>query len=174
MSWANFRLRSLVSISDVVGEIDVNTWRETLETSCGAEAYIVDGEAGMTHIWDAAKMKTPLVIGLNLPSLEGLKGEERDKVLRNHDRMLGEVLKLTKSYTVLYTTTPEFAGHYVSGSEATRYDMASPLHMQQEALHVDLKRDLRISNSSRNKNETLPEGPLFERYQFFTPGKLIS
>ena len=89
MSWANFRLRSLVSIADVVGEIDVNTWRETLETSCDASTYIVDGEAGMSHIWDAAKLKTPVVIGVNLPSLEGLKGQERDKVLRDHDRMLG-------------------------------------------------------------------------------------
>ena len=40
----------------------------------------------------------------------------------------------------------------------------------EQALHLDLKRDLGSHQFSRRDNVTLPEGALFERYQFFTPG----
>jgi hypothetical protein len=41
----------------------------------------------------------------------------------------------------------------------------------QETLHTDLRRDLSSGLQKRANNETLVNGPLFDRYQFLTPGK---
>ena len=39
--------------------------------------------------------------------------------------------------------------------------------------HMELKRDFSAhKRDTSNGNITLPDGPLFERYQFFTPGML--
>ena len=38
------------------------------------------------------------------------------------------------------------------------------------SLHMDLKRDLSMGKRASGDNITLVDGPLFERYQFFTPG----
>ena len=170
MNWSNFRLQAAASVSDVVGHIDVNSWREILEDSCGASTYIVDGEPATWQIWDAAKMQTPLVLGINLPSLAGLTGEARDKALRNHDLILGELLKMTSNYTVLYTTSVEPVVQQPEDIESKQYEMETPLDLQHEAMHVELKRNLGESSLQRRANDTLPNGPLFERYQFFTPG----
>ncbi len=40
----------------------------------------------------------------------------------------------------------------------------------QAPLHTELKRDLSHHKRVSNGNITLPDGPLFERYQYFTPG----
>jgi len=71
----------------------------------------------------------------------------------------------TQNYTVLYATTPT-AGRL---AEANEYTMDLP----QGVLHTDLKRHLKRDLSSGVKNgsnETLVEGPLFERYQFMGQG----
>ena len=48
------------------------------------------------------------------------------------------------------------------------YEMESEI---QEAMHIDLRRDLSRGLNKRANNETLVDGPLFDKYQFFTPGK---
>lgn len=40
----------------------------------------------------------------------------------------------------------------------------------QNPLHTDLKRDLTHHKRASDGNITLPDGPLFERYQYLTPG----
>ena len=42
----------------------------------------------------------------------------------------------------------------------------------QTSLHTELKRDLGKHKRATGDNITLPDGPLFERYQFLSPGKL--
>jgi hypothetical protein len=58
--------------------------------------------------------------------------------------------------------------------ERLLYDFESPI---QEALHMDLKRNLGAGITAQNgskspsSNQTMIDGPLFHKYQFFTPGK---
>ena len=44
--------------------------------------------------------------------------------------------------------------------------------MFQTSLHTELKRDLRSHKRDTGDKITLPDGPLFERYQFLSPGTL--
>lgn len=85
------------------------------------------------------------------------------------DAFLASILDWLPSpeYTVIYTTTPSTFQPQPSSAESETYEMdtafGSPVHM-------DLKRDL-SSHQQVSSNVTLPAGPLFERYQFFNPGK---
>lgn len=74
------------------------------------------------------------------------------------------------SYTVMFVGTPATkakaasASKKVSGSEKTIYESEFI-----EPLHMDLKRD--VSEGSKAGNTTRDTRGLFEKYQFFTPGK---
>ena len=82
---------------------------------------------------------------------------------------LASVLDVMPStnYTVLYTTSTR-ASTTKSLGEAEEYVMESEM---EELLHTDLKRDLSTHQMQKRENITLPDGGLFEKYQFFTPGK---
>lgn len=70
-----------------------------------------------------------------------------------------------RNYTVLYATTSRIAASnpidLVEQYEMSDYD---------QPMHTDLKRDLRPEAVKSTSDEKLIDGPLFERYQFFTPG----
>lgn len=51
------------------------------------------------------------------------------------------------------------------------YEMDDPYP---SALHQDLRRDIKYEPLKSSSNSTMQDGlPLFEKYQFFTPGKLL-
>jgi hypothetical protein len=75
----------------------------------------------------------------------------------------------SQNYTVLYTTTPPAKAHDQPISEASKYEMEMPL---EEVLHLDLKRDVDFRPRQPSSNQTIVDGPLFEKYQFLSPGKL--
>lgn len=79
-----------------------------------------------------------------------------------------DVLSSNK-YTVIYTTTPStsVAQTQVEHAEPESYEMDSAF---QAPVHMELKRDLSQHKRASNISITLPDGPLFERYQYFTPG----
>ena len=73
-------------------------------------------------------------------------------------------------YTVIYSTTPSVTTHHPVAAEAETYEMDTNFGVP---LHMELKRDL--SNHRReSSNITLPNAPLFEKYQFFSPGKTLA
>jgi|SRR5438045_8423647 hypothetical protein len=74
----------------------------------------------------------------------------------------------SQNYTVLYTTTPPAPASNQPASEASRYEMEKPLV---EAEHLDLKRDVDVEPGQSHSNQTIINGPLFEKYQFLSPGK---
>ena len=72
------------------------------------------------------------------------------------------------NFTVIYTTTPISTGYQRLVSESKSYEMdESPLL----SAHMDLKRDLSAHPRAASNGSTVNNGPLFEKYQFFTPGK---
>lgn len=86
------------------------------------------------------------------------------------DAFLASVLDLLPSpkYTVIYTTSPLSTTHHSVIEEFQVYEMDSTFAAP---LHMDLKRDFLVRASNSSGNDTLVDGPLFERYQFLTPGQ---
>ncbi len=73
-----------------------------------------------------------------------------------------------RNYTVLYTTTPTVPASNVAGSPR-QYEM----YNYDESLHTELKRDVDPEPFKIRNNQTMVDGPLFEKYQFLTPGEQI-
>lgn len=67
------------------------------------------------------------------------------------------------NYTIIYSTTPV---HNFAPEEMPSYEADF-----MELFHMDLKRQSTFDDSVP-ENDTIPDPrPLFEKYQFFTPGK---
>ena len=136
--------------------------------------------AGSFAIADESK---PRVINLDFPAPPHGKGRE-GKLLEHgislsryppqahltvSDAFLASVLDVLPSnkYTVIYTTSPTSATPVPQRSESQTYEMDS---IFQASLHTELRRDLSQHKRASAGNITLPDGPLFERYQFLSPG----
>jgi len=118
---------------------------------------------------------SPRLIKLNLPTPSAGE-EEGTHSLSTNDAFLASLLDLLpkQNYTILYTTTRSEDGVLVAqrleGTDPVDYDMDSQI---QESMHLDLKRDLGIHEAAATaaNNQTIIDGPLFDKYQFFTPGE---
>ena len=71
---------------------------------------------------------------------------------------------LPSKYTVVYTTTP-LPDEVVHDTPSYEPDFMKPLH-------TELKRQSAFAETASNETET-DLRPLFEKYQFFSPGKLL-
>lgn len=70
-----------------------------------------------------------------------------------------------RSYTIIWTTTPP-SGH---SADVDAYEPEF-----QNPVHIEIKRDLGARRSSaRSNNNESNQRPLFEKYQFFTPGQFF-
>ena len=79
-------------------------------------------------------------------------------------QLANAVKNLSKqSFALFVTGTPPSPADLHAPHEQLEYEMDA----SQSALQMELKREL--SAQKRAENVTLPPGPLFERYQFFTP-----
>ena len=85
------------------------------------------------------------------------------------DAFLASVLDVLSSnkFTVIYTTTPPHSPYQPTSAETESYEMDAQF---QAPVHMELKRDFSVHKRASDANITLPDGPLFERYQYFTPG----
>ncbi|KAI5461084.1 BIG/ATPase V1 complex, subunit S1 [Mariannaea sp. PMI_226] len=113
----------------------------------------VDGLAYFIKNACAQKNKQVIVDELALPPVTSDRAAslEADHLLtKNIDD-----IATSDSYTLLYMTT--------SGEPAYEPEFVDPVRM-------DLKRDLRSHMVREDKNRTIDNRPLFEKYQFFTPG----
>ncbi|KAI9875445.1 MAG: hypothetical protein M1830_008470 [Pleopsidium flavum] len=109
----------------------------------------------------------PRVIRVDFPPLPA--GTGRAAKLAENDAFLASIIDLLPSpkYTVIYTTTPVSANQRPLVSESRVYEMDDTFA---SSVHMDLKRDFSIHDRVSSDNTTLSSGPLFEKYQFFTPG----
>lgn len=82
------------------------------------------------------------------------------------DDTVASVLGKTNSAVLIYITTP--ASSKAVGQDGHAYEMDEPY----SALHTDLKRDLEMHEQQSNEDNPQAGLPLFEQYQFLTPGKL--
>ncbi|KAL8734430.1 MAG: hypothetical protein Q9181_003210 [Wetmoreana brouardii] len=171
------RIRSTVTVTDVLGDVDADTIIQDVGSKCGAALLKVDASTGSFTIADDPK---PRIINLEYPSLPTTSSKQRASKLKDNDAFLSSVLDLlpTSKYTVIYLTTPSTSR---SSSPVNPNSVSHDHHLEQETYemdtsfssqqHMELKRDFAAHlNEKREENITLPDAPLFERYQYFTPG----
>jgi hypothetical protein len=151
-------------VPDVHGSVDVDELVEVLKTQCGVAVTSLTASKG-SGIPTAQLKSTPHLIRLALPSPSW-----SDDAASANDAYLQTLIEWLpkQNYTVLYTTTRHAGGRFTAQSEeTTEYDMPSQI---QDTLHMDLKRDLGLHARAKEGNQTIVDGPLFDKYQFFTPG----
>ncbi|MCJ1454245.1 hypothetical protein MMC28_004597 [Mycoblastus sanguinarius] len=156
-------IRSSLSVKDVLGGLDAQEMSRIVQAKCGAGHLRVDASTGSFAIAENAK---PRVINLDFPAPP--VGAGRSTKLVENDAFLASVLDLLPSskYTVIYITSPTNAAQHSEEAEPEPYEMDS---IFQAPVHAELKRDFSYKRAS-DGNITLPKGPLFERYQYLTPG----
>jgi hypothetical protein len=146
---------SSVSVPDVAGPVDTVEISRNIASVCGAQVVDIN-----TASIDTKALKpAPRILRVAFAPAKSRSA------LTEADIFLASLLDMLPSsnYTVLYTTTTVS----VFAEPATEYSMDSEI---QDALHMDLKRDLSAGIERRANNVTLIDGPLFHRYQFLTPG----
>ncbi|KAF7514158.1 hypothetical protein GJ744_004483 [Endocarpon pusillum] len=157
------RLRSRTIIPEVIGEIDIRLIEQELNRRCGASSIAIDvSTIASSAIFD----QTPQVLSLDF-STPSESQPERGQDILDHDASLSLILDMlrNRNYTVLYTTTPPVPASHVAGTPK-QYEMYS----YDESLHTELKRDVGPEPVKIRDNQTMVDGPLFEKYQFLTPG----
>jgi hypothetical protein len=155
-------VRSSLTVSDVHGSVDADELAEVLKMQCGVSITSLTASKG-SGIPTAELRTTPHLIKLSLPSPAW-----SDDVASANDAYLQTLIEWLpkQNYTVLYTTSRS-ASMELQTEETAEYDMPSQI---QETLHMDLKRDLGLHARAKEGNQTIVNGPLFDKYQFFTPG----
>ncbi|KAK4114568.1 BIG1-domain-containing protein [Canariomyces notabilis] len=135
------------SVAEVVGQVSGRPLDEFIKTVCAEKGKQV-------HV-DRVELK-------HLPPASLIEGRDRREVLEDNDFELDRLLEtLDGDYTVFMFSDP---------NEFKAYE---PEFI--EAVHVDLKRwaeeDEMVAKRKSNSTSNLP---LFEKYQFFTPGVFMS
>ena len=145
-----------------------------------ANMYLV---AGLFDIVDDMK---PRIIKVDFPAPTA--GKDRSTTFRTNgvlyvvetlpssiltmmaDLFFSNLLDLLPSpnYTVIYTTTPASESYQQhTDIEPTMYEMDK---MMSPLVHIDLKRDISMHTIASGNSTNTTSLPLFERYQYFTPG----
>ncbi|CAL8579779.1 hypothetical protein XPA_005510 [Xanthoria parietina] len=162
------RIRSTMSVTDVLGQVNTEEIVGIVGDKCGAASLRIDASTGSFTIGDDPK---PRIINVDFPALPSASKERASK-LKENDVFLSSILDLlpTSKYTVLYTTSPYTAPKSTQHVEPEMYEMDSSFSSSQA--HMGIKRDFGAhgKRAEDDQNVTLPDAPLFEKYQYFTPG----
>ncbi|KAF4630012.1 hypothetical protein G7Y89_g8127 [Cudoniella acicularis] len=160
---ADSSVQGQYTVSEVVG-LGVEQQEqlvEYLQTKCKATESApseINSEKGPKNEGEA-----PVYWRLETPALQEDRSARDMKVSLqdgNLDFMLFRYLRENNhKYTVIFTTSPHIPTH----QEVSVYEASF-----QEPLHMDLKRNLLVR--ANNDSTAMDLRPLFEKYQFFTPG----
>ena len=116
------------------------------------------------------------VFSLELPALhEDLTSEERHVVLLQHDTYLSSLIDMyfnNNDYTLIYTTTSVHAAKIqIPLSENEEYQAELPIADMMRS--GELRRSLAKRKEQSSSNQTAVDGPLFDKYQFLSPGMFL-
>lgn len=169
-------VKGTFSVSEVVGLQDgsMDELIEHIHSKCGQiQVHDEDLEAmigrvifGGSDVWWTEK--SGLIVRSAFKGLPS-QAESRERALAANDANLYssllEYLPIGYKYTVIYTTTP--GGDTTHESHKYEATFEAPFH-------TDLKRDLRIRADNSTNGAAPDDRPLFEKYQFLTPGLFMA
>ncbi|RYP24510.1 hypothetical protein DL765_000530 [Monosporascus sp. GIB2] len=148
------RAESRLSIAEVIGDLDVKELSDFIRESCDGKSATVD----VLELGPIATTQSATALKENGMS-RAILFRQTANVDCGADDQLGAVLEQYQaegSYTVIYAAGPR--------TEAPKTYTAE----FQDSAHVELKRQLQhLGKRALNDTSNLP---LFEKYQFFTPG----
>ncbi|CAK4014801.1 Hypothetical predicted protein [Lecanosticta acicola] len=148
--------KGVVQIPEVIGELDADRLKAELGEKCDEQK-----EGNRTVV---LRMRFPTLV--DTESAEG-----RSSVLKETDAYLDQQFPaLLANYTshVLIWTSSSSASSKLDADEERHYEMDEPPF--QESLHTDLKRGLEHDLKRRQSGKGQSDLPLFEKYQFLSPG----
>ncbi|KAH0006434.1 BIG1-domain-containing protein, partial [Aureobasidium melanogenum] len=161
LSGKDDNVKSIFAAKNVVGHVDGMALVASITRECHTKStLLLDGENGEipTKAYDAIHVRFP-----SLPTVN----DDRESALLQADSYLNSLLATLDSYTVLYATLPNLFPPF-KPQHPEQYEMDEPYPSN---MHTDLKRDLN-AHIVRASNASNPQAdlPLFEKYQFLSPG----
>ncbi|KAG9759004.1 BIG1-domain-containing protein, partial [Aureobasidium melanogenum] len=161
LSGKDDNVKSIFAAKNVVGDVDGMALVASITRECHTKStLLLDGENGEipTKAYDAIHVRFP-----SLPTVN----DDRESALLQADSYLNSLLATLDSYTVLYATLPNLFPAF-KPQHPEQYEMDEPYPSN---MHTDLKRDLN-AHIVRASNASSPQAdlPLFEKYQFLSPG----
>ncbi|KAG9528879.1 BIG1-domain-containing protein, partial [Aureobasidium melanogenum] len=161
LSGKDDNVKSNFAAKNVVGDVDGMALVAFITRECHTKStLLLDGENGEipTKAYDAIHVRFP-----SLPTVN----DDRESALLQADSYLNSLLATLDSYTVLYATLPNLFPAF-KPQHPEQYEMDEPYPSN---MHTDLKRDLN-THIVRASNASNPQAdlPLFEKYQFLSPG----
>ncbi|OJD17767.1 hypothetical protein AJ78_02176 [Emergomyces pasteurianus Ep9510] len=175
------KVKGSFAVTEVVGKVDVDALQGVLERECGVKAVKIDGSGGTPQ----AYTNKAQIIRVDFPS--AVMDSNRSELLAKNDEFLGILLDRlpSRDYTVLYTTTPResTSAGIVLEEPALYNEIDSDIY--QNPLRMDTKRDNMPHSHSRRDDDGDGDSngggsdddeeqwrnlPLFEKYQFLSPG----
>ncbi|KFY15470.1 hypothetical protein V492_01968 [Pseudogymnoascus sp. VKM F-4246] len=164
-----------LNVAEVVGAVDVNGLQTAVESSCGAgfqhvDAYGEDGVPKIDFTPTSDKKSAPVGIRVDLQALSD-EPAQRVRQVAYHDVILQELVAQLKgrSYAVLFATTPANSKAPASVVQHSASDVPNYESEFQEPLHAEIKRHTSVMRRAEDP-KPVDRRPLFEKYQFFTPG----
>lgn len=160
-----------IQVRDVVDTLDTQSIVDSLAKMCSRSIQTVD-TAGMM-IPDFEGNTNDKVFHAELPALhEDLSPEERHVILLLHDTYASSIIDTyfkNEDYTLVYITTSVHAQkNSVPASETQEYEAELPIA---DMMHSgELRRSLAKRKEGLTTNQTVVDGPLFDKYQFLSPG----
>ncbi|KFZ07672.1 hypothetical protein V501_06232 [Pseudogymnoascus sp. VKM F-4519 (FW-2642)] len=162
-----------LNVAEVVGAVDVDGLQTAVEASCGfgfqkVEAYGEDGVSKIDFTLVSGKESATVGIRVDLRPLSD-EPAQRVRQVAYHDVILHELVAQFKgrSYAVLFATTPVNSKAPAPVVHDSVSDVPNYESEFQEPLHSEIKRQ---TGAMRRADSKVDRRPLFEKYQFFTPG----
>ncbi|KAG9639575.1 BIG1-domain-containing protein, partial [Aureobasidium melanogenum] len=161
LSGKDDNVKSIFAARNVVGDVDGMALVASITRECHTKStLLLDAENGEipTEVYDTIHVRFP-----SLPTAN----DDRESALLQADSYLNSLLATLDSYTVLYATLPNLFPAF-KPQHPEQYEMDEPYPSN---MHTDLKRDLN-AHVVRASNASNPQAdlPLFEKYQFLSPG----
>lgn len=160
-----------VQVRDVVDRLDASAIAQHLAKTCSRSTQQIDTTSMI--IPDIQVNTQNKVFYAQMSALHTqLSPDERHVILLQHDTYLSSMIETyfnDADYTLIYATTSVHAQENSSpASESQEYQAELPLA---DVMHSgELRRSLAKRKDGLTSNQTVVDGPLFDKYQFLSPG----
>jgi len=160
-----------LQVRDVIDRLDPSVITERIAKTCSRSTLQIDTTSMI--IPDFQGNTQERVFHAEMPALHvNLSPEERHVILLQHDTYLSSMIDTyfkNEDYTLIYATTSVHAQqNSIPASESQEYEAELPVA---DMMHSgELRRSLARRKEGLTSNQTVVDGPLFDKYQFLSPG----
>lgn len=160
-------------VRDVLGTIDVEDILKTITKSCNKQVQILNTPDDLTFpVMDEAQRSNKVFYASLGAFHTDITPEDRKLLLQLYDNFISSLVENYfdgKNYTLIYATESSHVAMMKDSGQQDFYD-DFPLT---DFMHGGelVRRNLAGRDGELTTNQTIIDGPLFDKYQFFTPGK---